>query len=273
MKYTNYNGRLLPAADAMVPAGNTAFRYGNGLFETMLVRDGAIRLATYHWERLFAGLQLLHFALPVLFTAEMLQEQVLHTVKKNGLDKLCRVRLQVFGSNGSIWGPDDNQLHYLIECYPLNEADRQLNENGLVCGIATGVNKNADSVSHLKTTNALVYAMAARQAKQNKWNDALVLNIYGRIVESAIANVFWVKDGMIYTPPLTEGCIDGVMRRHLLTTLPHIAEQPTTEADLHSADEVFLTNAIKGVRWVRMIGDTIYKCHQSIKLHRMLGLH
>lgn len=273
MQFTNYNGQLLPAADAMVPAGNTAFRYGNGLFETMLVRDGAIRLAAYHWERLWGGMEQLHFAAPLHFTPEVLQEQILRTVRKNGLLHLCRVRLQVFGSNGSIWGPDDNQLHYLIECYPLSDADMRLNENGLVCGIATGVSKNADSVSHLKTSNALVYAMAARQAKQNKWNDALVLNIYGRIVESAIANVFWVRDGMIYTPPVTEGCIEGVMRRHILTSLPDITEQPLTEAELMGADEVFLTNAIKGLRWIRTIEDASYNSNWAEKLHQKLLLH
>lgn len=273
MQYTNYNGRLVPASDAVVPAGNTAFRYGNGLFETMLVRDGDIRLATYHWERLFAGMKQLLFVVPALFTPAMLQEQVLHTVKKNGLSSLSRVRLQVFGSNGSIWGPDDNQLHYLIECYPLNEADIMLNENGLVCGLATGVLKQPDAVSHLKTTNALVYAMAARQAKQNKWNDALVQNAHGRVVESAIANVFWVKEERVYTPPLSEGCIAGVMRRHLVATLPNIAEQRMTGEDLLNADEVFLTNAIKGIRWVRMVGDTMYSCRMAIKLHQMLDLH
>lgn len=271
MQYSNYNGQLLPAPDMMLPAGNTAFRYGNGLFETMLVRNGAIRLAPYHWERLLNGLKLLHFPIPSLFTPALIEEQVLRTVRKNGLEHLCRVRLQMFGSAGSIWGPDDNQLHYLIECYPLTENDLRLNENGLVLGIATGIQKNADNISHLKSTNALVYAMAARQAKQNKWNDALVCNMHGHVVESAIANVFWVKDGIIYTPPLSEGCIEGVMRRHLLFTVPGIIEKPLIELELYEAEEVFLTNAIKGIRWVGTINEWIYKSKISKELHAKLS--
>ncbi|GAA4463077.1 aminodeoxychorismate lyase [Nemorincola caseinilytica] len=255
---TNYNGHMIPAEQAQVPAGNTAFRYGHGLFETMLVRDSAIRLAAYHWQRLLAGLQQLHFVLPAHFSPTLLEGEVLRTVRKNGLERLCRVRLQVFGSNGGIFGPEDDMLHYLVECYPLNDSDLLLNENGLVTGIATGVAKSADSMSNLKSCNALVYSMAARQAGREKWNDALVCNTHGRIAESTIANIFWVKDGSIYTPPLAEGCVAGVMRRHILATVPGITETPLPIETLQQADEVFLTNAIKGIRWVRTTGDTKY---------------
>ena len=113
--------------------------------------------------------------------------------------------------------------------------------------------------------------MAARQAKQNKWNDALVLNTAGNIIESAIANIFWVKDGNIYTPPLAEGCVAGVMRRHLLQITPGIAEKPLTIDALSAADEVFLTNAIKGIRWVRYVGEWEYAAAIAQTLSKTLS--
>ncbi len=256
--YTNNNGKMVAAESAVVPAGNGAFRYGISLFETMLVQDGKIRLAAYHWERLFAGIDQLQFRLPPRCTAGTLEAEVLKTVQKNQMTGLCRVRLQVYADGGSIFGMEDGTMQYLIQCYPVDAAAIVLNENGLVAGIAVGLHKSDDSLSHLKTGNALVYAMAARQARQNKWNDALVCNTANRIAESSIGNVFVVRDGQIYTPPLEEGCVAGVMRRHLLASHSGIVEQPITREALMAADEVFITNAIKGIKWVGRIGDRVY---------------
>src|SRR5690606_32293995 len=114
----------------------------------------------------------------------------------------------------------------------------------------------------LKTCAALPYTIAAQQATARGWNDALILNHQHRIIESAIANIFWVKDEQLYTTPLSEGCIAGVMRRHLLTASAKmgilIQEIPLTQKELHQADEVFLTNAIRRMKWVKEIADSVY---------------
>jgi branched-chain amino acid aminotransferase len=97
-------------------------------------------------------------------------------------------------------------------------------------------------------------------------NDCLIINTENRICDSTIANVFWIKNGTIFTPPLSEGCVAGVMRSHLLTELPlqgYTVEEKTAVADdLVDADEIFLTNAISGLRWVsdfkgKKYGNTI----------------
>jgi branched-chain amino acid aminotransferase len=95
------------------------------------------------------------------------------------------------------------------------------------------------------------------EAREQKWNDALVLNSENRIADSAIANIYWVKDNRIFTPPLSEAPIQGVMRRFLLEQLP-IHEHPLTIETLEQADEVFLTNAVRGIQWVAFVGDTPY---------------
>ncbi|OSZ82285.1 hypothetical protein CAP35_03185 [Chitinophagaceae bacterium IBVUCB1] len=257
MRYTNLNGKITDAQDAVVAADSRGLRYGYGLFETMLVRNGSIQLAHYHWERLFAGMKALYFDIPKLMTADALEAEVLKTVRKNKPESLCRVRLQVFADNGGLFDGNSQKPQYIIECYPLEEHTTLLNETGLVLGIAIGLQKAADGIANYKTSNALIYALAAQQAKQNKWNDALVCNTHGHIIESTIANLFWIKNNIIYTPPLTNGCVAGVMRRHIMDKLP-VTEQSLDAATLATADGVFLTNAIRGIKWIARIGDASY---------------
>jgi branched-chain amino acid aminotransferase len=264
-QYVNINGKLVPQSSAGLPVDNKAFRYGAGLFETMLVLQGHIELLSYHSERLFSGARQLGFNLPTHANEAWMAEEILRTVHKNKLEKLCRVRLQLYPGTGGVFENLDAQSEYVIECFPLEEDVIKLNNNGLVIGIASGVQKSADSLAHLKSTSALIYADAARQAKVSQWNDALILNTSGNIVESTIANIFWVKNEVIYTPLLSEGCIAGVMRRRIMVDLQSfgffIEETKLTETVLLSADEVFLTNAIRRLKWVGTCNGQRYSNH------------
>jgi branched-chain amino acid aminotransferase len=258
LQYININGKLIDSAKAGLPVDNGAFRYGYGLFETLLVRNGSIALAASHMERLFAGMLQLRLGLPPRMDAAWLQSQVLNAVAKNKLNALCRVRLQVFAGGGGLFSTTAGKASFVIECFELAEENTTLNENGLVMGIAEGLQKSADSLGNLKTCNALIYAMAARQAKENKWNDAFVCNTNGHIIESTIANTFWIKAGLVYTPPLPDGCIAGVMRRYIMEALKNVTEQHLSVETLADADEVFITNAIKRVKWVGSLGNKTY---------------
>ena len=270
MQWLNINGKITQASEPVLHAANGAFRYGYGLFETMLVKDGHIALAGYHAERLYAGMHLLYFEVPRLLLPGHLEEQVLKTVARNNSSALCRVRLQVFAGDGGLFEINNSKAGFVIECFPLQEGITQLNENGLVTGIANGVRKSADTLSNIKSSNALVYAIAARQAKEEKWNDALVQNAAGNIIESTIANLFWIKNGNVHTPPLTEGCVAGVMRRHIMASLGNVQEKPLTTAELENADGVFLTNAIRHIKWVGLIGDKKYNAQPVLTVHNKI---
>ncbi|MGN6569683.1 MAG: aminotransferase class IV [Flavipsychrobacter sp.] len=269
MNYINLNGHITPAQQATFHPDNRAFRYAYGLFETMLLQDGEIQLKHYHWERLFAGLQHLYFSIPALFTPQLLEDEILKTVKKNKLEKLCRIRLQVYAGSGGMFDAADQKPYYIIECFPLQPDTLLLNENGLQLCIATGLQKSADSLANLKSCNALIYAMAAQQAKQQRCNDALLCNTSGNIIESTIANIFWVKDDIIYTPPLSEGCIAGTMRRYILSHC-EVNQSPLTVESLLTAQEVFLTNAIRRIKWVAGISNATYTKSFTNKLFSSL---
>jgi branched-chain amino acid aminotransferase len=269
LNYINLNGKITDATHAALPVDNGAFRYGYGLFETMLVQDGMIRLKEFHWERLFAGLEQLYFEIPPLMTAAWLEAEVLRTVAKNQSEKLCRVRLQMYAGGGGIFSSESRQPGFIIECFPPEAGTLKLNENGLVAGIAAGLAKSIDMLSNLKSCSALIYAIAARQARENKWNDALVCNTNGHIIESAIANIFWIKDGIVYSPPLSDGCVAGVMRRHIIDKTA-VTEKSLSIAALLAADEIFLSNAIKKIRWVGNIGNASYSSKQINEIYSCL---
>ncbi len=269
LQYTNINGKLVEEQAANIPAGNRAFRYGYGLFETILYIDGRLQLATYHWQRLFEGMQQLQFDIPAFFTPGMLENEVHKTVEKNKLQKLCRVRLQVYPGNGGLYDTNSRQPVYIIECFQLEPHITALNENGLILGIYHHAKKSNDAIAHLKSCNALIYALAAREAKKQKWNDSLIYNTGGNIIESTIANIFWVKDNRLYTPPLSEGCVAGVMRRHIMHHFD-VVETPLSTSLLSTADEVFLTNAIRRLKWVSAVGSHSYTRDYTASVQKSL---
>ena len=261
MNYINLNGKIQPGDQPALLVSNRGYRYGDGLFETIKVHNEKILLSHYHFERLFSGLSLLKFEIPKLFTAERLAKEILGLCKKNECGQRARVRLSVFRGNGGLYD-EDKALQYVIECWPLDESVNKLNENGLVIDIYPDTRKSCDIFSNLKSSNFLPYSMATIYAKENKLNDCLLLNTSGCIADATIANLFIIKDAIVTTPALSEGCVNGVMRRYLLEKLPD-AGFKTKEAsillqDVENADEVFLTNAIKGIRWVKQFRDKIY---------------
>ena len=270
------NGKIISANEPTLNVTNRSFRYGDALFETMKVTNGKIQLVQYHFERLLSGLQLIKIDIPKLFIPEKIVSEILQLCKRNKCEDLARVRLTVFRSDGGFPSTSsgqvesDNSLQYLIECWPLSNTGNQMNENGLVIDVFTDARKSCDKFSNLKSANYQPYVMAALYAKENQLNDCLVLNVHERICDAGIANVFWIKDEIIYTPPLTEGCIAGVMRRYLLEkiqgTRHKVQEKICRINELENADEVFLTNAIQGIRWVRQFRSKNYFNQQIVQI-------
>ncbi len=269
--FLNYNGKVLPAGKLLISPNNRSFRYGDGCFETMKMINSRIVLRDYHFERLFSSLKVLQFDKPKNFTADILEQQMIELARKNNHKTLGRIRLMVFRGDGGLYD-EDNTPNYLIQTWEMNAAINALNENGLVTGIFPDARKTCDKFSSIKNNNYLSYSMAALWAKHNKLNDALVLNTYGRIADATIANIFIVKDGIVKTPALTEGCISGVMRRHLIHCfindgVPFEESQIATD-DIAGADELFLTNAAYGMRWLKSCGNNNYTAHIAPELYK-----
>lgn len=267
-----YNGTLTRAEKLLISPDNRSFRYGDGFFETIKVMNGKILLAREHMERLFSSLDLLQFQKPGYLTPGYLEDQIRTLAKKNLHDKLARVRVTIFRGEGGLHDVSNHFPHHLVQTWPLEAAKNLFNENGLVLDIFRDARKVCDHYSHLKSNNYLSYAMAALWARQHHLNDAILLNPYDRIADTTIANIFIVTNGMIKTPALTEGAVGGVMRKHLLKCLREndlpVEETQVRPDDLYQASEIFLTNAISGIRWVKQAGPNDYTNDLTSILHK-----
>jgi branched-chain amino acid aminotransferase len=268
------NGKFLNESNASVSINNRSFRYGDGFFETIKVVQGRVQFADLHTDRLFASLQALQFESPSFLTPAYLLSRIEQLVAKNGHQKLARVRLTIFRGNGGLYDPENLHPNLLIQSWPLNPVNNMLNENGLVIGDFMQGFKAADSFANLKSNNYLLYAMASLHAKSQHWNDALVLNQRGTYADATIANLWVVKENRIMTLPLADGGVAGVTRRFLLANLPAaglaVEESSLAPTDIKGVDEVFLTNAIYGLRWVRQHGKTLYSNAIATRIYQEL---
>lgn len=259
-----------------MPSTSAAFRYGDGIFETMLVRDSRIRLASYHFDRLFSGLGFLRYTIPPDFTRERLEREIMELCTANGHPGLAKVRLVVFRGPGAIFDRGQPLPQYIIESSPLTVDAIGFNEKGLVIDIFPDGLKACDPLASLKSNNYLLYVLAGSYAHDQGLDECLVLNSRKTIADSAMANLFYIKDGQVYTPPLSDGGVAGVMRRHLLTTARTagftIRERTVTIRDLQEADEVFLTNALRGIRWVAAFREVRYSHTLTSAIHQKLAI-
>lgn len=252
--WLNLNGDFIDEKSPAIRADNRSFRYGDGLFETMKVMLGSIRLRDLHFNRLFGGMETLQIILQGFINDSIFEDEIKKTIRKNQIGGAARVRLTVFRGDGGLYEFNNTSAGYVIQAWPLSSSSLDMNAQGVKLGVYDGGRKAADGLANIKSNNYLLYAMGALYARRYNLNDCLILNTENRICDSTISNVFWVKDGTIFTPPLSEGCVAGVMRAHLLSVLPgqgYKVEEKTAQAeDLVNADEIFLTNAISGIRWV-----------------------
>jgi branched-chain amino acid aminotransferase len=271
--YINHNGKFIKEDEPIITANSRALRYGDGLFETMKILNGRLQLSNYHFDRLFHSLRLFQFQLPKLFTAAFIEKQIIELAQKNQHLQHGRIRLSILRGNGGLYDAHDHFPNYLIQTWQLPQPNNQLNQNGLVTGLYTGALKTTDSFSNCKHNNYLPYVMGALYAKQMKWNDAVILNQHGRVCDATIANIFIIKNEKIYTPPLSEGCVAGTIRRYLVEDKNlhfTIQEKQLTISDIENATEVFLTNAIYGLRWVQSFNEVGYSCNISSRIYQQL---
>ena len=271
MNYCNWNGKIVPQGTPIISADNRGLRYGDGLFETIKIMNGCLVMPDEHFARLWNGMQRLQFDIPKHFSPDIMEEQVIALAKKNGHADAARVRLSIIRGDGGLYDAKNHFPHYIIQTWALPEGNGEWNSNGLVAGIYTEATKSCDSISNLKHNNYLPYVLAALYAKKEKWNDAILLNSQQTVCDSTIANIFIVKDEIICTPALSQGCVAGVMRHALIQFLKksgwQITEKAITVDELSLAEEVFFTNSMYNIRWVKQINESAYSNKITQKIY------
>jgi branched-chain amino acid aminotransferase len=264
----NYNGQIYAGSHLALPASNRAFRYGDGCIEKLCKTKGNFPLLRYHLQRLYRNLAVLQIKVPAEWTLSFWQRE-LDLVSEDM--EHGQLRLTVFRNDGGDYRPTDNNGSFLIEASSSEQPAYQWENTGLSVAICSTVRLQADNIlSNIKSCNALPYVLAGLFNHANQLGDCLLLNQHERLAETSQANIFLLTDGELFTPPLSEGCIDGVMRRFLLEEAPKagwiIHEKPLRPADLRRASEVLISNSVTGVRWVKLFGDRNFGYQETQKM-------
>ncbi|WP_024279397.1 aminodeoxychorismate lyase [Xanthobacter sp. 126] len=231
---------LVDEAEATVSPFDRGFTLGDGLFETLRVKGGRVQRIEAHLARLAAGAGVLGMPLPSLDLAEALAQ----TADANGLsDGVLRLTLTRGTGPRGVLPPAEPKPTLVITAAPLSPP---LPAARLV--IAQGTRRNDRSpLAQVKSLNYLDGILARQEASRRGADDAILLNTRDGVAETSIANLFVVIDGVLVTPPLSEGVLPGVMRAEVIAA--GARERPLTVEDLASAEEILLTSAL-GIRSV-----------------------
>jgi len=276
VEYINFNGSILPADQLIFKANNRGFRYGDGLFESMRYIKGKLKFPEMHIDRIQKGMKLLRFDNCSLIDTWFLREKVEELVRRSRTGADARVRLTVFRDSEGLYSPVSNKFGYVLEIQKLDESQYVLNKKGLIIDVYDEIPKPVNALSNLKTCNAMIYVLAGIYKNQNALDEVLILNHHGFLCESMSSNVFVVYDRKLYTPALNEGCIAGVMRQVVMRLAKEndieLVEAQINPDILNEADEVFLTNAGKGIQWVMGYNNKRYFNEVSRFLSEKLNL-
>ncbi len=258
----NLNGKIVTADQPHFYATNRSLKYGDGLFEGMRLMNGEILFFEDHISRLLEGMEALQLKTPDHFTSAYFYKLIYDLLIANKIEENVIIRIQVYRAGAGLYEPAKDEVEFFIELLQVPADSFAWYEKGISVGIFKEWKKDLNPAMNFKTSNSLVYVMASRWKREMKLDDALLINTSGNVCDGTSATVFLWKNKKLVTPPLAEGAIRGVMRKQVMefTSTQSIAieEKIVTENDILTADEIFLTNISRGVRWVEWIGEKKY---------------
>lgn len=258
----NINGEIVKEDQAWFTPASRGYRYGDGFFESMKLSGGLLLHSVLHFERIRKSALLLKMKLPEDFTRDELIRRIDATAIAIEAPN-ARVRCTFFRETPGLYTPAGGETSIVIEIQKIDSPGYEWNEQGLTLGSYREMSKNGNYISTLKTTSALIYVMAGIYARENHFDECVIFNDQDRIAEAISSNIFFVSGEFLITPPLSEYCVDGVMRKVVMNLAAGygytVLEQPMSEVSLTSADEVFLTSATRGIRWVAEYKGKTYK--------------
>lgn len=249
----NYNGKLTAETDISIQT-NRAFLYGDALFETIKVLDGRILFLEDHYFRLMASMRILRMEIPMSLTMEYMENEILKLIQESKVATAsCRVRLTVFRNPGGFYLPEDNQTEFIITAFPLESVLYSLSNKTYEVDLFRDFYISKQLLSTLKTTNRLLHITGSIYASENKLDNCLLLNDEKNVAEALQGNLFIVVGKKLITPPVSDGCINGIMRKQILSIAEktvgiEVVEQSVSPFDLQKADEMFITNVVTGIQ-------------------------
>ncbi len=254
-EYYCYNGVFYKSDNNVVNLSNRALSYGDAFFETIFVSKKNIMFFEKHFERILFSAKILKLDIPEFFTIEYLKNKIIDLLNRNKSFVGTRIKIVFFRDSTGLYSPDNNNMAFLIFSVKLDNYLYTFNKKGIFINVYNDIQKPVNILSNIKTTNTLLNVLAGIYKKEQNLDDVILLNQDGFVCETISSNIFVVKDNIIYTPSLDDGCVKGIMRENIIDVALNLKMSVIDEAhislkDIETADEIFITNAISGLRWV-----------------------
>lgn len=251
---------------------NRSFKFGDAVFETLCVRFGEILFWEDHIERLMAGIQVLGLETPQYFLEEIRREaQALASQQQH-----ARLRLHVWRNGGGAYLPDQNTAQYHLSINPLAQTPHAVTQPLRRVLIFRDIPLTYSSLSCLKTANSLPYILAAKYAQTHAAGDALLLSNDGNITETSCANIFYIKNNILYTPPLSDGCVAGVFRKNILMQCQQlripVREQSIAATAVSDIACMFACNVIRGIQPILQLENHSFSAPNHEILQQLIAV-
>lgn len=248
----NFNG-IIQDSDLQLTVSNRSFLYGDGVFETLKIVNSKILFFEDHYFRLMASMRILRMEIPMIFTMEYLEEQILKLLEVLAIKDAARVRFNVFRNEGGFYLPNDNSISFVIQASELENIRYKIPKIQFEVDLYKDFIVPSQLLSTLKTANKITHVTASIFAKENQLDSALLINETKNVIEAANGNLFMLMGNKLITPPISEGCLNGIMRKQIVSLAKQIESVEVIEAaispfDLQKADELFITNVIVGIQ-------------------------
>ncbi len=263
------------ADEPCIYLSNRGFRYADGFFESIRIINGRPAFFSNHFTRIMEAMKTFKLITPEGFSQDKLKREILALVSKNNIIAGGRVRITFTRKSPGFYSPDSNDMEYVIEAYSKVDNQYALNEAGIVVDLYPTLKKQKNKFSTFKNLNCQIYIHGSLFAKEKMLDDVLIQNENMGIIESTVSNIFLVSNGVLYTPGLSEGCVGGTMRMTIINLALQnnikVYECNLTPQNLLAADEIFLTNAIAGIKWVSSYRTKRYFNNSSKKILTLLN--
>ena len=263
----NFNGTI-ESSDSNLLTHNRAFLYGDAVFETVKIVNSKILFFEDHYFRLMSSMRIIRMEIPMNFTLEYLEEQVLALAKAKNIEDTSRARITVYRNDGGHYLPQTNTVSFLINVESLDDKQYSIIRKEYIVDLYTDFYVAKQLLSSIKTTNKILNITASIYASENDLDNCLLLNDNKNVVEVIQGNLFMLRGNILVTPPVSEGCLNGIMRKQILKlakTLENIqvVEEIISPFDLQKADELFITNVIKGIQPITKYRKKEFKINYS----------
>jgi branched-chain amino acid aminotransferase len=245
------NSEFINEQDLVIKSSNRAFNYGDGFFETIKIIDTKPFNFPTHYARFSLACEVLK--LKNEESLGSLLSIINNLINQNNLIN-GSVKIHVSREEGGKYQPKFKGCEMMINTY--SGLGFKQNIPISLCIFSDEV-KTMGRLSNIKSVNASVSVLGAIHARELGFENAILKNAKGNCIEGTNSSLFIIKDNIIYTPPLSDGCIDGTMRAWVLNN-NKVIKKSLSLADIKQSNEVFITNALTGITAVKGIEETIF---------------